>query len=286
MEALEEATNILDQRTSTHYIHVLDRLISSDDILSDQMAQMKLGTSDTCRTATRAKPTRTRKPAVKTTAKSTRNTSKLGAGPVSASAMEDCRPLLGLRGDILRKKAAALLLQDKLTTAATLLAQAASIRSGHEGLVQQSTIEFRRLVLQATKEMAADFTFNVLPESTISFPALARPERKMSEPAASRAAFLSPLRKSMVLSPSPRKGGRAKRVVKEDFTATLRSARDCVAGVQALALQTCSVSVVHQICTVFSHITVLLSAVNPGVPKGSLHPLSAALSMGKSSPIC
>lgn len=280
LEALEEATHILDRQTTPQYIHDLDRLVSVDDSLSSQMAQMGLETSDKSRAAKGTKPPRARKPATKTTVRSTRTTSKLNTGPAKCSSTDDCRPLLELRGDTIRKKAAVLLLQDKLTAATTLLAQASSIRSGHEGFVQQSAINFQRLVLQATKEMAADFTFNVLPESTISFPALARPERKISEPATSRAVFLSPLQKS-TLSPSPRKGGRAKKVVKEDFAITLRSARDCVAEVQALALQTCSIPMVHQICTVLSHITVLLSAVNPSVPKGSLHPLSAALYMGK-----
>lgn len=283
MEAYDRAATVLSTITSPEFIQGLDRMASAEAAIVSQIAQMKIEepAAKPKRRTRAAPPVRDRKTAAKPATKPAPKSIAQKTPVPTTNPEDECSQLLGLRGDILRRKAMALLVQEKLSTAAELLDEAATLQSGHVGIILQHSAKFKYLLLQAMKEISTDFTFNVLPESTISFPALARVDRKLSEPSESETAQFSSLQKGSARCPPLAKRG-SKAAAKDDFVTILRKARDCVSEIQPMAIQAGSNSVLHQICSVLSHVTVLLSAASPGNTRGALHPLYAAYLTGKS----
>ena len=276
--AYELAETLLHDLSIPSFIQQLDKIVSAEDALVDGISAMKL---DANTTKKQPKTTRGRKP----TAKAPARTAGKIAPPksqIATSTRDECFRLSSLQGDVLCRKAMAMLLQDKLSAAAELLERAENLQNGHQGSILQQSSNFKRWLAQSMKEMSADFTFNVLPESTISFPALARTERKFSEGSSSRPEYLSPAHRASLMATSPVKGGRGKKSTKDDFAATLQRARQCVAEVYAVAIQTGSNSVVHQICRALGYVTVLLSATHATNTKVPLHPLYTAYLNGLS----
>lgn len=276
IESYEAAGTILRNLSEPVFIQSLERFTAVDDLRADQVADILLEVSSANKkTKKPVKPVRSRKPVVKAPIRPARKLIASKPPNFPGSSAEECPQLFNLQGDMLRGKAMVMLLQDKLSMAIELLQCAEDLDNGHQSSIQQHSANFKRLLAQSMKEISSDFTFNTLPESTISFPAITRGDSKLSEGSDASPMYLSPSqRPSLVISPA--KGPRGKKNIKEDFIATLRRARECIAEVHVLAIQTGSSSVVHQICCALGHITVLLSAANPGSPKGSLHPLYAA----------
>ncbi|KAK5296626.1 separin protein, partial [Cryomyces antarcticus] len=270
-KAYDEAEAVLQLLSSSAFIYRLNRINSTEDDLIKQMSDPNV--EDRSGRKKQTKVTKVKNP----TSVVSRGVPRKPTIPVVSATrnktIEECWGLTEIQADILRRRALTMLRRDKSTAAVELLERAESIQNGHVGAVPQKLAGFRALMTQAMKELQSDITYNVLPESTISFPSLARRKRRPSEPANTRPSFLSPPQKSRIMS--PRKSGRDKSSSKEDFVSTLRKARDCISGVQSLAIQTGSTAVVHEICSVLSHTTILMSAATPL----SLHPLTAALSM-------
>ncbi|EON63321.1 hypothetical protein W97_02548 [Coniosporium apollinis CBS 100218] len=277
-----EAVSIMQRLINPHFIHDLDRINFGEpaDSLEKQMEKLSLTApaEPRRRTVKTAKPPASKKFTIKTPARTDRKDATKPVQSSVHSTADECPELQSLYGEIVRRKATALLLEDKLSDAAELIIQAGDLCYGHGSLVQQQLLVFHSATQHGFKAMAADFTYNVLPESTISFPAVAQALRKLSEPASIRPIHLTPPRKRGGRSPSPRKGAaRARKPAKsEDFTALLCKARESLLEVRAAAIQACSTSVIRQVCGALSNTTVLLSATAPGVSKGSMHPLFAA----------
>ncbi|KAJ9643515.1 separin protein [Coniosporium tulheliwenetii] len=207
----DEAISIVQRLVSPHFIHSLSRIPFDEPTgdLEKRMEKLSLAAPEeprrrTVKTATKAVVTK--KSTVKTPARTNRkDATKSVQGSVPSTA-DECPGLLNVYGEIIRRKATALLLEDKLSDAAGLIAQAEELCHGHGSLVQQQLVVFRSATQHGLKAMAADFTYNVLPESTISFPAVAQALRKLSEPAGIRPLHLTPPKKRAGRSPSPRKG--------------------------------------------------------------------------------
>lgn len=278
-DAYERAETLLHDLSIPSFIQQLDKIVSAEDVLVNEISAMKL---DANTTKKQPKTTRGRKPIAKAPARTARKVAPPKSQITTTSTADECFRLSGLQGDVLCRKAMAMLLQDKLSAAAELLERAESLQNGHQGSILQQSSNFKRWLAQSMKEMSADFTYNVLPESSISFPALARTEREFSEGSSSRPEYLSPAHRASLMATSPVKNGRGKKSAKDDFAATLQRARECIAEVYAVAIQTGSNSIVRQICRALGYVTVLLSATHATNTKVPLHPLYTAYLNGLS----
>ncbi|GME37586.1 Peptidase C50 separase [Neofusicoccum parvum] len=88
--------------------------------------------------------------------------------------------------------------------------------------------------------------------------------------------FIQSLEKLSSVAPVAKKGAKGRKAAKEDFSALLKQARDCIAEVQSQAVHTSSTSAVQRVCSMLNEVTIFLSATIPKGVKGSLHPLYAA----------
>ncbi|KAL0264698.1 separin protein [Diplodia seriata] len=278
VEEYDKANKIIQDLSDSGFIQNLEKLSNSETEISKKMSNMKL----------EDEPSRTRKAPVKTArAKktTTRTATKATARKVAAivSVPEEpqktahaCPALEGIQATIICRKASLLLARDRLSEAVVLIEEAAGLNLGQEAAVQHQSTRFRSLMSEAMREIAADFTFNALPESTISFPALSRGDRKLSEPSQARPSYLSIADTPSPIVPVAKKGAKGKKSSKEDVSTLLKKARDCIAEVQSQAVHTSSTSAVQRVCSMLNEVTILLSATTPKGAKGSLHPLYAA----------
>ncbi|KAF2814928.1 uncharacterized protein BDZ99DRAFT_434896 [Mytilinidion resinicola] len=270
VEAYKNCESLLQVLSQDPFIHQLDRIVNAEDFLADQLSGMHLDVPEK-KSVKPARQPRGRRLAAKPPARTARKTPVARSPTPQPSTCEECTPLSQLHGDILRRKATAMLIQNKFTLAVELLEKAEAMQIGQHSALQHHLASFKRLVAQSMKDISTDFTFNTLPESTISFPALGRADRKLSEGA--RSSLLSPAaRRTSVLAASVRGKGAAK----EYFGVTLQKARDCLSEIHNMAYQIGANSIVNQVGRALSSVTVLLSAAHCGIIKGSLHPLYVA----------
>jgi separase len=288
---------LLKDLTSPLHIKSLDIIQSSMESLTEKVASINLGATDTQVT----KPTtsaRGRKPAAKTT---TRATSRATTGtrskasadrvpktaskaqrqiattvvPETSSAADQCSTLVSYQAMVMHRAVLANLLQDDISKAADIISRIEKMQSGADQDIMHMWAKFKFMLAQSAKQIAEDFAFNTLPESTIAFPAIGIKDRRLSE--------LPPTKRAAPTSAATTKGGRAKKPTKIDFTETLHTAREGLLEVHALAAARGSNHLFQQVSTALGHVTVLLSAVSGGELRGSLHPLYAAYTSGESN---
>ena len=293
---------LFDDLTSPAYIRSLGAIHPDLDILASQIAGMSLNSSE-ARTAKAPTTARTQKPTAKPASRPASRTgvrSATGArsrtGAVSAasststtrpapkgrpksmiaapssetvSTTDQCMTLRALQAEVLHRGVLANLLQDNLREATTLIERVQELHIGADRDVQHTWAKFKLMLAESAQQIAADFAFNTLPESTIAFPAIGTKDRRMSEGV--------PLKKTTPTAPTKVKGTRTKKTAaaaKVDFTDTLRQAREHLLEVHALSATHGSNHLFQQVSNALGHITVLLSAVSEA--RGSVHPLYAA----------
>lgn len=302
--ALEQ---LLDDLTSPTYIRSLGAMHPDLGSLASQIAEMSLDT-------TKAKPTKTsvttkaQKPAAKPPSRSTSRSgarsatgirSRAGAASAASasstskaaakgrpksmiaapstetiSTADQCTTLRALQAEMFHRGALANLMQENLTAATTLIERVQELQIGADRDVQHTWAKFKVMLAESAQQIAADFAFNTLPESTIAFPAIGSKDRRISEGVL--------VKKASPAAHAKTKGGRAKKaaaVTKIDFTDTLRKAREHLLEVHALSATHGSNHLFQQVSNALGHITVLLSAVSEA--RGSVHPLYAAYTSGK-----
>ncbi|KAF1366047.1 hypothetical protein EJ07DRAFT_161095 [Lizonia empirigonia] len=228
-------------------------------------AKSATGTRSRAGTASAASAASTSKPATKGRPKS------MIAAPSSetVSTTDQCTTLRALQAEVLHRGVLANLLQNNLEAATDLVERVQELQVGADQDVQHTWAQFKLMLAQSAQQIAADFAFNTLPESTIAFPAIGTKDRRMSE--------VMLAKKGAPTAPTKARAGRAKKataVTKIDFTDTLRQARDHLLEVHALSATHGSNHLFQQVSNALGHITVLLSAVTEA--RGSLHPLYAA----------
>jgi separase len=212
---------------------------------------------------------KTRSRIVTTKAAPISKTKSITSQPLGAvSSTEQCIILHNFQTELIHRRVLASLLQEDVATASTLLAQ---LEEGGNNVAQDQShlwATFKTMLAQSSKQIADNITVNTLPESTIAFPAINLKERRLSEDLTSK--------RPAHASSSAAKGGRGKKPVKEDFSATLRNARDRLVEAHAACATKGPNYMFQQVSMALGTITVLLSAVSGGVLDGSLHPLYAA----------
>lgn len=298
---------LLNDLTSPAYIKSLGAIHPDLDSLASQIAGMSLDTSAAKTNKTPA-TTRPQKPAAKPASRPTSRTGARSAtgtrsrtGTASAasttstakptakgrpksmiaapssetvSTADQCTTLRALQAEVLHRGVLANLLQDNLKAATVLIERVEQLQIGADRDVQHIWAKFKLMLAQSAQQIAADFAFNTLPESTIAFPAIGAKDRRMSEG--------TPLMKATPVVSVKAKGGRGKKataVAKINFTDTLRQARDHLLEVHALSATHGSNHLFQQVSSALGHITVLLSAVSEA--RGSVHPLYAAYTSGE-----
>ena len=299
---------LLNDLTSPAYIRSLGAIHPDLDSLASQIAGMSLETSKAKTTKTPA-TTRAQKPSVKPASRPTSRTgarsatgtrSRTGAASAASvtsttksaskgrpksmiaapssdtvSTADQCMTLRALQAEVLHRGVLANLLQDNLKAATVLIERVQELQVGADRDVQHIWAKFKLMLAESAQQIAADFAFNTLPESTIAFPAIGTKDRRMSEGVL--------VKKVTPAVPAKAKGSRGKKaavVAKTDFTDTLRQAREHLLEVHALSATHGSNHLFQQVSNALGHITVLLSAVSEA--RGSVHPLYAAYTSGKS----
>lgn len=281
LEAYEKAESLLGELSSPDYVQSMVVSSSTVDSLTAQLCTVSLVDSKSAEKPP-AKTPRSRKPAPKKAVKPPAPSARKPAAkpakqevPPTTSIADECSALYSFHADIVRRKALVHLLQENITTAFQLLDQAKVLEKTADKSLSHLWVNYKAMLSQSMKQLATDFTFNTLPESTIAFPAVRLRDRKPTEEVA--------IKQTEALRTVKTKATRVKKVVQGDFVLTLRDARDRLMESHRLCAQIGSSSAFQQASFALAHITVLLSAVSNGELRGSLHPLYVAYMSGKYS---
>ncbi|KAI9823939.1 MAG: hypothetical protein M1832_002257 [Thelocarpon impressellum] len=281
LAAYDEAERLLSEISTESFINGLERLPERSNGLEESFARL---TVEEGPRAAKAAPPRSLK---QTTARTKRPvTAKARAPAKSSAASAECTELLGLRGNICRLKALALMVQRRSNLAADLLQEAESYQGDQRSVIQQKLGNARHLLQHSLEKMSADAVFCVLQESTISFPAIAGTARLSSKHVLDRVQRLSPRK-----SPSraiARKTIRSASPIEEDFVDTLRRGRESVLQVLLCAMRHGSTSTIHAVSSALSRFIMLSSAASPSKAHGSVHPVMAtyAMEMARTLALC
>lgn len=285
LAAYETMETLLDGLTLPSYVRTIDTFSLNVDSLVEQISAVSLVASEPedkkparstrgRQPATKAAPKTAAKvaskPAPRATSRAAPKTARKAAQPVvsqTSSVHEECSSLCSLQADVTRRKALANLLQDNVSKASELLERARTFENDLDRNILHLWACFKITMSQSMKELAKDFTFNSLPESTIAFPATSQKDLVSTEGAVVKRGTVAPLTAAR---------GRGKKPTKEAFIETLREARERLVEAHALCFNTGSSHSFQQASFALSHVTILLSAVSSGEMRGSLHPLYAA----------
>ena len=277
IDALNEAINCLD-RLAGRPEALLTRFTTEEDQLVEKASELRIDSEPRLKRTTRAQSAKKKqsKQAIKPTGTRKVKASSSDSLDTPATTTE-CIPLRSLQGIMLTEKSVLFSRQDAIAAATESLKVATAYQYSNQAVIQQSIAKFRIALASAMKEMASDFTFNVLPESTLSLPAV-----KVESKLHGKGVLVTSPHHGAVLSqsPSPRKRGRPKATSKPSGLASLlREARDSLFGIQALALRTSNNAIVEAVNSLLASISVTLSAAYPGCGANSIQPLTTALNL-------
>ncbi|KXT02904.1 hypothetical protein AC578_1808 [Pseudocercospora eumusae] len=134
-------------------------------------------------------------------------------------------------------------------------------------------IGYSMAMRKASRALKSDFSFNVLPESTLSFPAIQLPDRRLS----AISALVSPAPKAAksvkiakVTSKSP--------LADESLGRLLLQARHCI-NVKSIQSRAISTAEAHMLYCMLSDASLLLSATAATEAAKALHPVQEAMSI-------
>lgn len=273
------ANKVLKELTTTSLVESLDRLPSAVSGLEDEMTKLAL-TSDrlSCVVTKKRQARNSPKDRIRS-----QNATLEKAGHNARILTSQCTALMRLKGDILRQHGLSMILQQKVEDARLMLAEAEELPKYRHGYIQQRLGVAQQLLLQALKDLAVDAVFCVLPDSTISFPAVTNPssgkERQLCGWTPGKACKPSPPRKTTT-KPGIRKTAKFKTPIVEDFRDVLCQARDSVSEVQTMAVQMSSTNTLHLVSDVLKTLLMLLSAASSATAKNTVHPYFANYSTG------
>ncbi|SMR51534.1 unnamed protein product [Zymoseptoria tritici ST99CH_3D1] len=176
----------------------------------------------------------------------------------------------------------------KLETRLKLEKAAVSLKTGHEKTFQLAKLadtcaalsgtfkwrqfEYESFMSELSAALEADFAFNALPETTLSFPALQCSGRKPSLDVAV-AASSSDLKSTRPTKPMKRKVS-----APTHFASLLAAARQSMA-VESLQMNSLTTSEIHKQYAMASNASLLLSATSTSQASSVLHPVREALSL-------
>ncbi|KAI7195123.1 hypothetical protein KC363_g1692 [Hortaea werneckii] len=143
--------------------------------------------------------------------------------------------------------------------------------------LQQRQLQFQHLMRKANETLESDISYNMLPESTLSFPAIVRQGRRPSSEGTSRPSLLpSPSKNSDGLVVAGKPPARSRQGA-QGLTDLLLAARDCLIGTRSASLKFSSTAETHRECSMLSSTTLLLSAAGFSDSHSKLHPIREAM---------
>ena len=270
------AERTIDTLTQSSFVSGIDKLDDNAYGLEQRMKSLSLHQAPPKRRA----PAQPDKPNHETGSRaraSKRTPASKGVGPTSI----ECSELLGIRGEVLRLRAAMEVLQRKHATASSLLAQAETCPMGTQAVIKHRIALADQLLRQSLDEMSSDAVFCVVEESTISFPSAAsirhKPQKLLGD--------LSPRAPNNVAEKSPSKMhsrhvSKTKRSGQASFLDLLNKARDSLLDVLAAAANQGSTSTIWQLSSALSNVTVFLAATASGRAMTSIRPVMPMIYAG------
>ena len=272
-----EAERALDVLTHTSFIRGLDTPDAPSSSLETRMALLSMDHTSPKKTN---KPQLGRKPPSKTGRSEKEKHDNVWRQQPS-SAQSECSELSGIRGNVLRCRAAVEVLQRKFETASVLLAQAELFSTNTQSLIQQRIGLSNQLLHESLEEMSRDAVFCVVEESTISFPSVATSSRKNQRTMVdlSPGTINSSLEKSSV-EIHCRQLSKTRRPAQRSFADLLVHARDRLEEVLRTANTHCSTSTVRTLSSALTNITVLHSAILTGKTHSSTRPIMPTVYSG------
>ncbi|KAL9088031.1 MAG: hypothetical protein Q9165_006372 [Trypethelium subeluteriae] len=268
-QSMESAIATLEALISSRNVGTMDRSRSCASDLEETLSRVQLDDSEMLK-----------RPLKFSRAKKSQRRAVIQSShaAISPQAVDESKNLVyaprltGLLATLLAEKAVILLRQGSVAEACEVVQKTQTMLTGREDTVLHQIASFKNLLAQAMQLLNSDFVFNVLPESTISFPAIVRAGKDSTEMMLNTTSC----KKSQSRSLSPRKGGRKFAQPKVDFASLLQQARDCLVDVRDKALKIGGTALVHALCNMVSQVTLLLSAANIPSLDVSLEPLAPA----------
>jgi len=200
---------------------------------------------------------------------------------LDASTSEHCLLLQVFKDGVLRRKAESLLAQGIPEDAGRILSALEISRGSFETRAQQRTLFIQKLVLEALASMATDSVFSMLPEATISFPAIVQATRRPSSSSnRNRTINLTPPKRPTAGSVSPRKGNTTKANFKSKFEDLLCQALDQSSDLRTIAVNLFPGTTLRQVCSASITVSMFISSVKSESHKRSIPPSSVAYSIG------
>ncbi|KAL9065122.1 MAG: hypothetical protein Q9157_007585, partial [Trypethelium eluteriae] len=271
-QSMESAIATLEALISSQSVGTIDRLRPCASNLEETLPRVQVDDSETLKRPLKSSRARTSQ------RKTLIQSSHIAKSPQSGDESENlvyAPRLVGLLATLLAGKAVMLLRQGSIAEASEVLQKARTMLTGRQDTISHQMASFKNLLAQAMQLLNSDFVFNVLPESTISFPAIVPADADSTE----KIPDASSCKRTQSRSLSPRKGGRKLGHPKADFATLLQQARDCLVDVHEKALQVGGTPIIHALCNMVSQVTLLLSAANIPNSYTLFQPLATAQSL-------
>lgn len=226
-------------------------------------------------TTTRIKPTR---PAPAKSAQARRP--RLGAREIEADKPPSHRrPYLfsRLKADIAVEQALVLVRLGKYVSSIESDSQRA--KPSITGTLKERRLQFQHLMLQATTALHSDITYNVLPESTLSYPAFSACDRPNSGHDAPQTLLSSSPKHGTSSTALIAKPAQRKIALQQSLDRAFAEARDCLLRGQSSATKYSTTHELHMQGGLLAGVSLLLSASAGSKAKSSLHPSRVALAL-------
>ncbi|KAF2673384.1 hypothetical protein BT63DRAFT_475910 [Microthyrium microscopicum] len=279
LEAIDSAIKSVEGMATSAPIGKPTPLPAEDDLaakMSDLKLDEKVAPAKTARKARGAPRTvpvtaTKKKPAPKT---ATLKGSKPAAqGPV----ITESAPLKSLRSSLLIDKAITLISRDRLSEASDCLAELEEAKESTYFSFRQKFAAIRLNLQHIMKSIASDCALGMLPESTISIPALSMIETKDILSSSTKAS--ATMNNAVAKTRTVRKVAKGKSIKPSDsveLASSLAETQDALAVIQPVAIRTASIAEFTELGSIMAGVAVFVSAsqVNNGCV---VHPTEAAL---------
>ncbi|RMY05243.1 hypothetical protein D0867_10086, partial [Hortaea werneckii] len=291
-DSLQEAARAYDcalksvqRMQSTASTRDLERLESEEQILAAKTKNLKLESESKADAADARQKPSTRAARPKATVKGRKpataaSTSRVtgGRGKMKAAPVEGpiAVPYLinKLKRQLLLEKGLVVIQSGCNDEVVSIIEDTASTITG---TLQQRQLQFQYLMRKANETLESDISYNMLPESTLSFPAIVRQGRKLSSEGNSRPSLLpSPSKNSDGLVVAAKPSARNRQGA-QGLTDLLLAARDCLIGTRSASLKFSSTAETYRECSMLSSTSLLLSAAGFSDSQSKLHPIREAM---------
>ena len=194
----------------------------------------------------------------------------------------DVLALHRLRGEINRWRIDSKMCEGSLEAAASLLDDTYAGLGDQQDLVPQALLASRIRFRQGLEHFASDPVFCVIPESSISCPAVSRQDKqnKSDSPPKNRSVTSS---KAATVKASAKKNRPRSLSLVKDQMKCLRLAQDQISGIFRLATTSSSTAVMHEVSDVLGKVLMILSTVSSANSRTFISPSVLSYFLGESS---